>query len=268
MLKSKSKTPKRKAPKKKVSKQKKVKINKHHKNVYETKTISHFIPTQTNAIQSHAPQIPHQMTGGIPYTSTLETFGVSNKPPYFLESLISKSSPMSYSMPVTSTTSTTTSGSNTMSESKPKMFEEQTKPTSVDYVDLVEPFKNGNKETQPDYILLNDDKMNYQYGNDDNMEDMGNLMIKDKVKRTRRTNKEMYESKQMGREEKISKEMNKEPVVAKPKPEKSQRVQEIRQSIEERIKKNKEVKEGKKEGKKEERKSKIPSLRGKKSDEL
>ena len=261
MLKSKSKTPKTKAPKKKVSKPKHFKKNKHHKTKQTIETPGHFIPTQTNAIQSHAPQIHHQMTGGIPYTSTLETFGVSNKPPYFLESLIAKSSPMTYSMPVASTTSTTITGSNTMTESKPKMFEEQTKPTSVDYVDLVEPFKKGNKETQPDYILLNDDNsMNYGNENDD----LGSIrMINDRVRRKRRTQKEMHESKQMKEEEKLSKQMNKETLKPKPETEtKTRGVQEIRQSIEERIKKNKEVKEGK-----EERKTKIPSLRGKKKSE-
>ena len=258
MLKSRSKTPKKKAPKKKVKKTKHHKINKHHKNNYETQTISHFIPTQTNAIQSHAPQITHQMTGGIPYTSSLESFGVSNKPPYFLESFIAKSSPMTYSIPVPSPTSTTLTGANTMTEIKPKAFEEQTKSQSVDYVDLVEPYKKGNMETQPDFILLNNDDMNEPFYGTDAGEP---LMIRDKIKRTRRTKKEMVENKAMLKEDITSKMMNKQPRVEPT--QKPQRVQEIKQSIEERIEKNK------KDNELREKKTKIPSLRGKKkSDEL
>jgi hypothetical protein len=258
MLKSKSKTPKRKAQKKKVNKAKRHKINKHHKNNYETQTVSHFIPTQTNAIQSHAPQITHQMTGGIPYTSSLESFGVSNKPPYFLESLIAKSSPMTYSMPVPSSTSTTLTGANTMIEPKSKAFEEQTKSQSVDYVDLVEPYKKGNMETQPDFILIDNEESNDPYyGNDAKYTE--ELTIKDKTKRKRRTKLEM-DAYRLAKQ-KAEMEMTDEERMLKKTPntkpsERANTVKQLKKKFEERIEKNK------KDNEQNERKSKIPSLRG------
>ena len=98
--------------------------------------------------------VPHYTTsGGIPYTSTLESYGITNKPPYFLESLIPQTQ-SNYQQPVPSQTSTTVSGGNPMNNAKTKTFETQTKPESVDYVNLVSPETKGNKETQPDYVAL------------------------------------------------------------------------------------------------------------------
>ena len=92
--------------------------------------------------------------GGIPYTSTFETYGITNKPPYFIESLIPQNIKSNYEVPKQSQTSTTISGSNPMSQPNLNEFPEQGKTQSVDYVDLVAPSKKGNSETQPDYITL------------------------------------------------------------------------------------------------------------------
>jgi hypothetical protein len=240
-IKRKSRTPKQK----KVSKTKRVK-KEHQAGHYQPKQIStqgFFNPftSNTSVAQSSIPPRPQYSSGGgIPYTSTLESFGVSNKPPYYLESLIAKDTQPKYTQPVQSSSSSVLVGSNPMNGGSSVItttsFPTQGKSESVQYIDLVAPAKKGNGETQPDFILLNDMDDNIRATDNDNEI----LMIKDKTKKATRIKKEMNEQK-------------KKPT-AKP-----NRVQEIKESIEDRIKQNKE------------RKTKIPqsSLRGQKNkDEL
>jgi hypothetical protein len=92
--------------------------------------------------------------GGIPYTSSQSQFGLTNKPPYLLESLIAKAPPTNYLQPTPAPTATTINGGNLKNEPKLKDFQEQGKTQPVDYVDLVAPSKSGNSETQPEYITL------------------------------------------------------------------------------------------------------------------
>jgi hypothetical protein len=246
-IKRKSRTPKQK----KVSKTKRVKkasttVQEHQAGHYQPKQIStqgFFNPftSNTSVAQSSIPPRPQYSSGGgIPYTSTLESFGVSNKPPYYLESLIAKDTQPKYTQPVQSSSSSVLVGSNPMNGGSSVItttsFPTQGKSESVQYIDLVAPAKKGNGETQPDFILLNDMDDNIRATDNDNEI----LMIKDKTKKATRIKKEMNEQ-------------EKKPT-AKP-----NRVQEIKESIEDRIKQNKE------------RKTKIPqsSLRGQKNkDEL
>jgi hypothetical protein len=235
-IKRKSKTPKQK----KVSKTKRV--QQHQAGHYQPKQ-GFFNPftSNTSVAQTSNPPRPQYSSGaGIPYTSTLESFGVSNKPPYYLESLIAKDTQPKYTQPVQSSSSSVLVGSNPMNGGSSVItttsFPTQGKSESVQYVDLVAPAKKGNGETQPDFILLNDMDDNIRATNDDNEI----LMIKDRTKKAKIIKKEMNEQ-------------EKKPT-AKP-----NRVQEIKESIEDRIKQNRE------------RKTKIPrsSLRGQKNkDEL
>jgi hypothetical protein len=191
----------------------KFKKNKYHKTKETIETQGYLIPNNPIVTDSQPPQIHHQMTGGgIPYTSVFDNFGITNKPPYFLESFIAKTAPMTYSIPTPSSMSTTISGSNPMTQSKTKMFEEQTKPKSIEYVDLVEPSLNGNKETQPDYVLFDS-----TFGNPLLEKVEKNLVSPLKKvaveqnptqfgatfsKGGRRSKKEMIEAKEMGNEDK------------------------------------------------------------------
>jgi hypothetical protein len=228
-IKRKSKTPKQK----KVSKAKRVQQPKR----ITTQGFFNPFTSNTSVAQSSIPPRPQYSSGGgIPYTSTLESFGVSNKPPYYLESLIAKDTQQKYIQPVPSTSSSVLVGSNPMNGGSSVItttsFPTQGKSESVQYVDLVAPAKKGNGETQPDFILLNDMDDKIKTTDDDNEI----LMIKDRTKKATTIKKE-----------------EKKPT-AKP-----NRVQEIKESIEDRIKQNKE------------RKTKIPrsSLRGQKNkDEL
>ena len=112
-------------------------------------------PHSTGLIQTSLPPRPlYSSGGGIPYTSTFESYGITNKPPYYLQSLIAKTTEPNYTQPAQAQTSSTVSGSNPMSKPKTETFETQTKSESVDYVDLVAPKKKGDDTTQPDYIAL------------------------------------------------------------------------------------------------------------------
>jgi hypothetical protein len=129
---------------------------------YQTKQITtqgFFNPFTHNTGMAQSSSIPQaRMTmGGIPYTSTFESYGISNKPPYFLESLLPQNIRPNYEMPKQSPTATTVSGGNPMNEPKPNQFQEQGKSENVQYVDLVAPAKQGNSETQPDYVMINSD---------------------------------------------------------------------------------------------------------------
>jgi hypothetical protein len=127
---------------------------------YQNKQIhthGYFNPFAHNSgvATSSSSSIPHYTSsGGIPYTSTFESYGITNKAPYFLDSFITKNAEPNYQQPVPSQTSTTLSGSNPMSIPKTKTFETQTKTDTVDYVDLVAPATKGNKENQPDYVSV------------------------------------------------------------------------------------------------------------------
>jgi hypothetical protein len=109
----------------------------------------------TGVATSSSSSIPHYTSsGGIPYTSIFESYGITNRPPYFLESYILKTTEPNYQKPTPSQTSTTKTGSNPMSKPKTNTFETQTKSETVNYVDLVAPKKKGDETTQPDYITL------------------------------------------------------------------------------------------------------------------
>ena len=115
-----------------------------------------FNPFSHNTGMAQSSDVPRARMsgGGIPYTSTFESYGITNKPPYFLESLLPQNIRPNYEMPTQSKTATTISGANPMNEAKPKDFKEQGKSENIQYVDLVAPSKKGNSETQPDYIAL------------------------------------------------------------------------------------------------------------------
>lgn len=128
-----------------------------HYKTHQIHTKGYFNPFVHNSgvATSSSSSIPHYTSsGGIPYTSTFESYGITNKAPYFLESFITKNAEANYQQPMLSQTSTTLSGSNPMSKPKTETFETQTKSESVNYVDLVAPKKKGNDTTQPDYIAL------------------------------------------------------------------------------------------------------------------
>lgn len=223
MLKSKSKS--------KIVKPK----SKHHKPIPKyTQHKQGFFPPfpHTNGLinESAPPRPLYSSGGGIPYTSTFQSFGITNKSPYFLDSLIAKGTSSSYENPVKPETSTTLTGMNTMYGNNKNQMETQTKPESVNYVNLVQPKKKGDETTQPDYVSL--------------------VPMKQKL-----TQKEINENRMMGNEEvgqRITEHKMKQ--INKPTP-KSSNVEEIRKRIETRIEENK--------------KSKIPksSLRGKKKNE-
>jgi hypothetical protein len=132
-----------------------------HRKTDQITTQGFFNPFTHNTGMAQSSNIPiARMTGGgIPYTSTFESYGITNKPPYFLESFIPQNIRPNYEMPKQSKTATTISGANPMNEAKPKDFKEQGKLQNIQYVDLVEPSKVGNSETQPDYITIETDIM-------------------------------------------------------------------------------------------------------------
>lgn len=114
-------------------------------------------PQTTGLIQTSSPPRPlYSSGGGIPYVSSLESYGITNKPLYYLQSLMAKTAQSDYMQPVPSQTSSVLTGANPMSgnEGKKKLFPEQGQTESVQYVDLVAPAKSGNNETQPDYLTL------------------------------------------------------------------------------------------------------------------
>lgn len=150
MLKSKTKP---KVVKPKIKKT--VSISKYPKQ-HQDKHIRNF-PHTTGLIQTSLPPRPlYSSGGGIPYLSSLESYGITNKPPYYLQSLMAKTTPSDYTQPVQSQTSSVLTGANPMSgnEGKKKIVPKQAQTESVQYVDLVAPAKSGNSETQPDYISL------------------------------------------------------------------------------------------------------------------
>ena len=139
--------------------------DKHHKQIpkykqHHEKQKQGFFPAfphSNGLITSSAPPRPlYSSGGGIPYTSTFESFGITNKPPYFLQSLIAKTTQSDYEIPVKPQTSSTKTGMNTMNgnEGKTKEFPMQGKTESVQYVDLVAPSKSQNIDNQPDYLAL------------------------------------------------------------------------------------------------------------------
>jgi hypothetical protein len=109
------------------------------------------LPMNTG-IQSTAVPVANSY-GGIPYTSSQSQFGLVNKPPYLLESLIAKAPPTNYLQPTPAPTSSVTQGANIMTQTRSMV--NQTKTQSVDFIDLVNPAKKGNNETQPEYLMLN-----------------------------------------------------------------------------------------------------------------
>jgi hypothetical protein len=167
-------------------------------------------PTQSIINESHIPHpTSHQKQTGVPYTSVFDNFGITNKPPYFLESLIAKTQPMIYEIPIPSQTSTTLNGANNKSQPIPKLFEQQTKSKSVDYIDLVQPAMNGNAETQPDYVLFENEAK----------------------KKSRRMKNEMTEANQMGDEDKNMKRLMKQEKIQKIKEEKKNEKKKQMQEI-------------------------------------
>lgn len=127
---------------------------------HQDKHVRNF-PQTTGTIQTSSPPRPlYSSGGGIPYLSSLESYGITNKPPYYLQSLMAKTSLSDYSQPSPSQTSTVLTGGNPMSggaKITEKTFPSQAQTQSVQYVDLVAPAKSGNSETQPDYIALEPD---------------------------------------------------------------------------------------------------------------
>lgn len=214
----------KKEPKKKHSKAK------HSKPKSKT-TMYKALPANSNVQSSSVPIAQQSISGGgIPYLSSLETtFGITNKPPYYLESLIAKSTPTTYLIPKQTPSTTTISGSNNLINGKTDFSKDQSKSESVEYVDLVSPMKSQNAETQPDYIKLNDDiklpeTKKESFVEDD--DDEPTLVITDKTRRKRRTKKEITEMKQMkGEDKNVNSNVRS--------------VKEIKQSIEKRIEENK-----------------------------
>jgi hypothetical protein len=142
---------------------------KHHKVIpsytqhHKTKKMGFFpnFPHATAMAQNSAiPRPLYSSGGGIPYTSTFESYGITNKPPYFLQSLIAKTTQSDYEIPVKPETSSTKTGMNPMNgnEGKRKQFPEQGKTEAIQYVDLVAPAKSQNIDNQPDYIALQPSK--------------------------------------------------------------------------------------------------------------
>ena len=128
-----------------------------HYKTHQINTKGYFNPFAHNSgvATSSSSLIPHYtLSGGIPYTSIFESYGITNKAPYFLDSFITKNAEANYQQPIPSQTSSTLSGSNPMSTPKTKTFETQTKTDTVDYVDLVAPATKGNTESQPDFISV------------------------------------------------------------------------------------------------------------------
>lgn len=112
-------------------------------------------PHSTGLIQTSAmPRPLYSSGGGIPYLSSLESYGITNKPPYYLESLMAKTTTPIYTQPTPVQTSSVLSGANPMSGGPKTPFPEQTKAQSIQYVDLVSPVSSRNNENQPDYITL------------------------------------------------------------------------------------------------------------------
>jgi hypothetical protein len=150
MLKSKTKP---KVVKPKIKKQ--ISIPKYPK-LHQNKHVRNFSHS-TGLFQTSLPPRPlYSSGGGIPYLSSLESYGITNKPPYYLQSLMAKTTQSDYTQPVQSQTSSVLTGANPMSgnEGKKKLFPKQAQTESVQYVDLVAPAISGNSETQPDYIAL------------------------------------------------------------------------------------------------------------------
>jgi hypothetical protein len=151
MLKSKTRP---KVVKTKVKKQ--VQIPKYPK-PHHDKHVRNF-PHSTGLIQTSSPPRPlYSSGGGIPYLSSLESYGITNKPPYYLQSLMAKTTQPDYIQPVPTPTSSVLTGSNPMSGGPKTPFPEQTKAQSVQYVDLVAPALSRNNENQPDYVALQPD---------------------------------------------------------------------------------------------------------------
>lgn len=115
-------------------------------------------PQSTGLIQTSSPPRPlYSSGGGIPYVSSLDSYGITNKPPYYLQSLMAKIAQSDYTQPVPTQTSSVLTGGNPMSggaKITEKTFPSQAQTQSVQYVDLVTPAKSGNSETQPDYLTL------------------------------------------------------------------------------------------------------------------
>lgn len=189
------KVPKAKKPKKKHVKPASSTVQHYQASHYKTDQIhtqGFFNPFPHNTAvtqSSNIPQAPRGSSGGIPYTSVFETYGITNKPPYFLESYIPKTTESTYKQPAPAQTSTTISGSNPMSKPKTNTFESQTKPDSINYVDLVDPAQKGVMESQPDYI-------NIQPSNWDSM-------TKKKIRKEKQNEKK--ENMMMGKEEQFQK---------------------------------------------------------------
>jgi hypothetical protein len=156
MLKSKTKP---KVVKPKIKKP--VSIAKYPKQ-HQDKHVRNF-PQTTGTIQTSLPPRPlYSSGGGIPYLSSLESYGITNKPPYYLQSLMAKTSQNDYTQPAQAQTSSVLTGANPMSggaKITEKTFPPQAQTQSIQYVDLVAPAKSGNSETQPDYIALETDIM-------------------------------------------------------------------------------------------------------------
>jgi hypothetical protein len=154
MLKSKTKP---KVVKPKIKKT--VSIAKYPKQ-HQDKHVRNF-PQTTGTIQTSLPPRPlYSSGGGIPYLSSLESYGITNKPPYYLQSLMAKTSQNDYTQPAQAQTSSVLTGANPMSggaKITEKTFPPQAQTQSIQYVDLVAPAKSGNSETQPDYIALEPD---------------------------------------------------------------------------------------------------------------
>jgi hypothetical protein len=143
-----------KVVKTKVKKQ--VQIPKYPK-PHHDKHVRNF-PHSTGLIQTSLPPRPlYSSGGGIPYLSSLESYGITNKPPYYLESLMAKTTTPDYIQPAPTPTSSVLTGGNPMSGGPKTPFPEQTKVQSVQYVDLVSPVSSRDNENQPDYVSLQPD---------------------------------------------------------------------------------------------------------------
>jgi len=174
--------------------------SKHHKPIPKyTQHKQGFFPSfpHTNGLinESAPPRPLYSSGGGIPYTSTFQSFGITNKPPYFLDSLIAKSTGSSYENPVKPETSTTLTGMNTMYGNNKNQMETQTKPESVNYVNLVQPKKKGDETTQPDYVSLvpMKQKLTQKEMNENRMmgnEEIGQRITENKMKQMNKPNNE------------------------------------------------------------------------------
>jgi hypothetical protein len=125
---------------------------KKHKPVHK-KNKSRGISLPNNMIIQNT-EVPRGISyGGIPYQSSQSLFSLTNKTPYLLESLIAKPAMSQMTQPAPSATTSVTQGANIMTQTK--SMADQTKTTPVQFIDLVNPAKNGNNETQPEYIMTN-----------------------------------------------------------------------------------------------------------------